>query len=288
MVGSVAVTARGQPAEGSLPSCEQVLPPDLRAICERGTLRFARYGGERPPFFTRRDGQWVGFDVDLARDMARRMGLRYVEDATAQSFDEVVDKVAAGEADIALSKLSATLERALRVRFSRPYLTVYQALLVNRLAAPRAHDPFRDLNAPKYTIGALDGSAYVGYARTNLPRAQVRPYDDFAAMMTDVVKGDLYAVLMDSARAHTWRRDNTERLIQVRTTIDKSRKDPLAIAVAWEDTHLLAWVNLYLETIRGDGTAERLYGKWFVDASAAPEIAADGDEGAPETAGDRP
>ena len=228
-------------------------------------LRFARYGGERPPFFSREGDEWVGFDVDLARDMASRMGVRYEEDASAKSFDEVVDRVASGDADIALSKLSATLERALRVRFSRPYLTVYQALLVNRLAAPRAADPFRDLNAAKYSIGALDGSAYVGYARTILPRAETRPYSDFDAMMADVVKGDLYAVLMDSARANTWRRANTDQLIQVRTTIDKTRKDPLAIAVAWENTHLLAWVDLYLETIRGDGTAERLYEKWFTN-----------------------
>jgi len=262
-------------ADSSLPSCQHVLPPDLQQICQRGVLRFARYGGERPPFFTRQGNEWVGFDVDLARDMARRMGVRYEENATAQSFDEVVDRVADGGADIALSKLSATLDRALRVRFSRPYLTVYQALLVNRLAAPRANDPFRDLNEAKYSIGALDGSAYVGYARTNLPRADTRPYTDFEAMMTDVLKGDLYAVLMDSARADTWRRANTERLIQVRTTIDKTRKDPLAIAVAWENTHLLAWINLYLETIRGDGTAEQLYEKWFANHEPKAEAPVD-------------
>ncbi len=271
-----AAPAPGQlPASPSLASCDRVLPPDLQRICERGVLRFARYGGERPPFFGRTTGGWVGFDVDLARDMAARMGVRYEESTSARSFDEVVDQVASGGADIALSKLSATLERALRVRFSRPYLTVYQALLVNRLAAPRATDPFRDLNAPKYSIGALAGSAYVGYVRTNLPRAEVRPYTDFDLMMADVVKGNLYAVLMDSARADTWRRANAEQLIQVRTTIDKTRKDPLAIAVAWEHTHLLAWIDLYLETIRADGTAERLYEKWFInrrrDASGPSE-----------------
>ena len=246
-----------------LASCRHILPADLQAICVRGVLRFARYDGDRPPFFFRQGDDWIGFDVELARDMAARMGVRYVENSSAASFDAVVDEVAAGRADLGLSKLSSTLQRALRVRFSQPYLTVYQALLVNRLAAPRANDPFRDLNAPKYTIGALAGSAYVGYVRRNLQLAQPRPYDDFETMMSDVVKGDLYAVLMDSARARTWRRAHPEHLIQVRTTIDKSRKDPLAIAVGWEHTHLLAWVDLYLETIRGDGTAERLYAKWF-------------------------
>jgi len=265
--------ARTEAGSGKDLSCAGVLPPDLKGICQRGVLLVARYEGDRPPFFFRQGDAWVGFDVDVARDIAARMGVRYAEDASAASFDEVIDHIASGRADIAVSKLSSTLERAQRVRFSQPYLTVYQALLVNRIAAPRATDPFRDLNAPKYTIGALAGSAYVGYARRTLPQAQVVPYKDFATMAHDVVRGELYAALMDSARANTWRRANPEHLIQVRTTIDKTRHDPLAIAVGWEDTHLLAWINLYLETIRADGTAERLYQKWFQSPVATDENA---------------
>ena len=222
-----------------------------------------RYGGERPPFFSLKGDATVGFDVDLGRDMAERLGVRYREVAAAESFDAVVDRVADGSADLGLSKLSATLARAQRVRFSRPYLTVYQALLVNRLSAPGGGDPFQALNAPGFTVGALGGTAYVGYVRDSLAAAEVRPYADFDRMMNDVVAGTIDAALMDSARSDTWRRAHSEQLIHVRTTIDRSRSDPLAIAVGWENTHLLAWINLYLERIRSDGTAERLYQKWF-------------------------
>lgn len=249
--------------------CERVLPPDLRRICERGELRIVRFGGERPPFFHQDGDDWVGFDVDLGRDMARRLGVRYREVDAAGSFDEVVDRVADGSADLGLSKLSATLARAQRVRFSRAYLTVYQALLVNRLSDPGGGDPFQALNAPGFEIGALGGTAYVGYAAGTLRRAEVHPYDDFEAMMNDVVSGAIDAALMDSARSDNWRRAHQQELIHVRTTIDRSRSDPLAVAVAWENTHLLAWVNLYLERIRADGTAERFYQKWFSAGSGA-------------------
>ena len=247
------------------PRCDALAPPDLREICDRGELRVVRYGGERPPFFTRQAERWVGFDVDLGRDIAERLGVAYREDATAASFDEVVERVAAGDADLAISKLSATLGRAQRVRFTRPYLTVYQAVMVNRLSAPAGGDPFRELDAPEFEIGALDGSAYVGYARRSFPNARVTPHRDFAAMMTLLVDGGLDAVLMDSARANAWRRGNRQQLIRVRTHVDKSRRDPLAMAVGWRHTHLLAWLNLYLERIEADGTAERLYRRWFLD-----------------------
>jgi len=225
----------------------------------------ARFSGERPPFFFMEDGVWVGFDVDLGQDIAARMGVRYEETVQAVSFDEVVVEIAQGAADIGVSKLSATLDRALQVRFSSPYLTVYQAVVVNRVAVRRAADPFGELNDRRYTVGALAGSAYVGYARASLSNAQVRPHDDFAEMMADVVSGDLHAVLMDSARANTWRRANAEHLIQVRTVVDNTRRDPLAVAISWENPNLLAWVDLYLATIRADGTADRLYQKWFGD-----------------------
>ena len=130
------------PAEPAAVSpCDRLPPADLHRICNRGRLRVARYGGQRPPFFSGGDGGWQGFDVDLAADIARRLGVE-VESKLAASFDEVVDMVAAGDADLAISKLSITLERSQRVRFSKPYMAVYQTLLINRLAAPKQDDPF--------------------------------------------------------------------------------------------------------------------------------------------------
>ena len=274
----LAAAAAGQPPPAAAEAgsrCDRVLPGDLKRVCESGVLRVARYKGERPPFFFERDGQWVGFGVDLGRDIAERLGVRYREDASAESFDAVVDMVAAGEADIGLSKLSSTLERGLRVRFTDPYLTVYQALLVNRLSVPQRGDPFQSLNATGLIVGALDGSSYVGYAESLFGAAEVRPFADFGVMMDEVVDGGIDAALMDSARANTWRRANSERLIQVRTTVDKKRKDPLAIAVGWRDTQLLAWLNLYLRQIKADGTGDALYRRWFTQ-SGSPGARKDG------------
>ncbi len=253
------------PAEQPSASPCDRLPTDLRRICAGGRLRVARYSGQRPPFFSGGDGAWQGFDVDLAADIARRLGVE-VEPKLAASFDGVVDLVAAGDADLAISKLSITLGRSQRVRFSKPYMTVYQTLLINRLAAPKQNDPFTALDRPQVRVGALEGSSYIGYAEREFPAAQVVPHGDFAEMMLDVTENRLEAAFVDSARANTWRRDNPERLIQVRAFVARDRKDLLAFAVNWRDTHLLAWLDLYLDSIRDDGTAERLYRKWFLEA----------------------
>lgn len=260
--------AAAQAPTASPPStpCDRLPPTDLRRICDSGRLVVARYEGHRPPFFSRSPaGGWVGFDVDLARRIAERLGVAY-EARLAASFDEVVDLVAAGEADLGISKLSITLARSQRVRFSEPYMTVYQTLLINRLAAPKQQDPFAALDRPGARIGALGGSSYVDYAKKEFPRARVVEYTEFAPMMEDVAEARLEAAFVDSARANTWRQSNPERLIQVRAFVARNRKDRLAFAVNWRDTHLLAWLNLYLESIRTDGSAARLFRYWFAGA----------------------
>ncbi len=53
----------------------------------------------------------------------------------------------------------------------------------------------------------------------------------------------------------------------MRAYVARDRKDFLAFAVHWQDTHLLAWLDLYLDAIRDDGGAERLYRKWFGESA---------------------
>ena len=258
-----------QEQEATAAPCDRLPPTDLRRICDSGKLVVARYEGERPPFFFRSAaGEWSGFDVDLARQIAERLGVAY-QPRLAASFDGVVDLVAAGEADVGISKLSITLARSQRVRFTSPYMTVYQTLLINRLAAPKQEDPFAALDRPAARIGALEGSSYVGYAESEFPAARVLGYEEFARMMVDVAESRLDAAFVDSARANTWRRNNPERLIQVRAFVARDRKDLLAFAVNWRDTHLLAWLDLYLDSIRSDGSAERVYRRWFVEPAPA-------------------
>ncbi len=260
---------RAQEPELVAALCDHLPPVDLRRICESGHLRVARYDGERPPFFSQQGGGirsdtlvWVGFDVDLARDIAKRLGVR-ARHVPAASFDHVVELVATGQADVGISKLSITLRRSQRVRFSKPYMTVYQTLLINRLSAPKQQDPFVFLNRSNARVGALEGSSYIGYAGKEFPAAEVAPYDDFQGMLLDVEENRLDAAFVDSARANTWRQENPERLINVRAFIARDRKDQLAVAVNWQDTHLLAWLDLYLDSIREDGSAQQLYDRWF-------------------------
>jgi polar amino acid transport system substrate-binding protein len=238
------------------------LPPDIARIIGRGELRVAMYKDDVPPFFMRgADSRLDGLDVALARDIAARLGVevRFLRDA--DTFDGLVDRVAQGEADVVISLLSRTLPRALRVRFSHPYTQLYQALLINRLRTARLHlkpDPATALNRPDVRIGAVAGSSYVGFAREGFPEAELVRYDDWDQAVERLLAGDVHALLYDNLEVLDWLKRNPQRSLEVKAAILKKRKDHIAMAVNWRDTHWLAWLNLYLDTLVRSGAMERL------------------------------
>ena len=87
-----------------------------------------------PAFHWRSESSFAGPEIDLAKQIARALGVRIEFLDRAPSFDAVVDDVAQGRADIGISKLSQTYYRLIRVRFSEPYITLSHALLFERAA----------------------------------------------------------------------------------------------------------------------------------------------------------
>jgi len=241
---------------------EEDLPPDIARILNRGKLIVALHKEDVVPFFMRDpEGKLDGLDVSLARDIAGNLGVevRFLRDAA--TYDGLVDQVARGEADVAISLLSRTLRRALRVSFTRPYAELHQALLINRLRTARLRpqsEPAAALDQPGIRIGTIAGSAYMGFAVEGFPRAEVVGYPSWQQAVDDLLAGNLHAVLYDEIEVLSWQQANRSMSLYVKTVVLRKRKDHIAMAVNWRDTHWLGWLNLYLDTIRETGALERL------------------------------
>ena len=178
---------------------------DSHTIIARGTIRVAITKFDLPAFHWRgARGDLSGPEIELARVIGRlmRVGVVFIDDC--ETYDAVIDAVASGRADIGLSKLSQTPNRVLRVRFSRPYLTLRQALLFDRTfvgqkAGGRAPD--ETLRKFSGTLGVTSNSEYADFARRNFPIASItefRTWDDsvesLANSRVDAVYGDEFEV----------------------------------------------------------------------------------------------
>lgn len=249
----------------SLKSYAEGIPPDLERIIKQGKLTVALYKYDIPPFFMKdKQGQLVGYDISIANDLGKRLGIPVVFDREASSYDEVIDRVATGKADIGISLLSQTLPRALKVSFSKPYLVLDKILIVNRLKAAQLEietDPLKQLarlNDKSIKLAVLANSSYVEFAKQRFPNATLVPYNHIADAVTDLESGKIFGIFFDKLQIQNLLSKNPEAALYFKTLTFQGETDPIAIAVPWRDIYLLNWINLYVDTILSDGTLANL------------------------------
>jgi len=144
-----------------------------------------------------KDGKLIGLSVDVARKLARDIGVE-VEFHPVE-FPYLISDLLADRYDIIVSGYSIVAARALQVNFSAPYYETDVTLAVN-IKTGGSFKTLADFNKATLTVGALQGTTAEEMTATLLPDAQFRPYTSDGALFDDLVKGKLDAAVADSPR----------------------------------------------------------------------------------------
>lgn len=243
--GSPVVTSTGlvQMPDGRL------LAPEFARIYERGELVVAVLKVDQPPFFQERDGQLLGLDIDLARELAQKLNVRLRFNRDATTFDGVVSLLAQGKADMAVSKLSRTLPRTQIISFSTPYLRLNRALLLNRVkfAQLARGRPVPDvIRAYDSSIGVVGNSSYSEYVTSNFPKAFVTRYPTWDSALKALDAGQVTAVYRDEFEVKRVLKADPTAALRLRVVTLHDLEDTLGIAVNVSAPALLAFVNQFL------------------------------------------
>jgi len=245
---------------------EYKTPPDIARIHERGKIVVAVLGVDQPPFFYKsKERVLKGFDIWLAQEIAKSLGVRLVFDRSAKAFNDLVTIIANRKADIVISKLSRTLARAQIVKFTNPYITLRQALLINRLRlAERTSesDIDRFIRDFRGRLGVVANSSYEAYAQRNFPNAEIVTYDNWNRVVKAVMKGDVLAAYRDELEIKKIIKSNPQISLRLKTVLLTDTEDNIAMAVNAQDVQLLYWLNLKLESLKIDYTADSLLNKY--------------------------
>jgi polar amino acid transport system substrate-binding protein len=242
------------------------IPPDMNAILKRKQLVVAMTTTDQPPFyFINKAGELVGFDVDIAKAMGKELNVGLVFNREAKSFNEVVSLVASGKADLAISKLSRTLDRARYVRFSTPYIILHQGLLINRvqLAQRTSEEESKTyIRGLVGKIGVIQKSSYVNYAKENFPKAQVVEFPTWNETIEAVTSGKILAAYRDELEIRKVFDSLPNSAIALKPMYFTDLTDPIAIAVGYKNTQLLSWVNTFLEMKSYHATSKELIAQY--------------------------
>jgi len=239
-------------------------PPDIQKIKERGRIVVAQYRGVQKGFFEYRpeDAPFsessyvsnglriIGIDIVRATRIAEVLGVELMLDRNCPDYDTVCERVALGKADVGISKLSITLERAQYVRFTIPYARLSISLLVDRLYESRARPKgriIRHCQEKRVRIGVLKRSAIQDYQVQAFPKSESVEYDTLEDEIEAILRGDIHVAMDDSAEI-LWRlKARPELSLRLRAVEIPDLTDVIAVAVSPESPNLLALMNLMME-----------------------------------------
>lgn len=153
-----------------------------------------------PPFeWTDKNGQFVGFDLDVMRIIAILKG--YKVDIQNLLFDSIIPAVIAGKCDIGASGFTITAERAKQVDFSDPYWESNQSVLVRTDSGLNIITAFKEGNK----IGAQRGTTGAAWVEDNIIKqgikVELKLYDTYPLAEQDLINKQIQAVVEDEPAA---------------------------------------------------------------------------------------
>ena len=221
-----------------------------------------------PPFESVKNGDEVGFDIDLAEAVGKELGLE-VEWVRAD-FDTIFSSVAAEKFDMVAAASTITKERQQTVDFSDPYYNARQGLTINTKETPdiKSTDDLGEGDV----IGVQKGTTGASYASDNLKSqgAEVKTFTAAPDAFTDLEAGNVTAIINDEPSSAEEVKSRPG--LEVVQSIDTDEN--YGFAFSKENPDLTFAVNDALKAVIADGTYEEIFKKYFPGVEVPEEFRA--------------
>ena len=213
------------------------------------------------PFEFVENGEPVGFDIDLMREVGRRAG--FTPEFQNVTFDGIVPGLGNNLYDAAISAMTITPEREESIDFSAPYINADQSLLVLADSDIRSVDDLVGtvVGVQLGTTGAAQAEEYQAAGQIG----EVRTFDTIEDAFGALENGQVDAVINDLPVSQA-RAAQSDGRLEIVETIPTGEQYGIAFPTGSE---LIEPTNQALEQIKQDGTYAEIYEKWF---GAPPEV----------------
>jgi polar amino acid transport system substrate-binding protein len=245
---------------GPAPAAER--PSTLDRIVATKVLRVGMNPGYAPFEMVDVDGHMIGFDVDVARYVAKEMGNGVQAEFVKSDWDPIIANLNAGKFDVIMSGMTRTPERALRCSFTDPYFETGQALLVNRAKwKPSPKLGVADFDRPGVVVATRLGTTGEIAARKFFKKAAIKTMESESDAALEVDAGRADVMVYDKPFVAIRAQESPERTFAI---LEPFTKEYLAMAVRRGDTEFRDWLDLTIFELRASGTWDSLYQSWFV------------------------
>lgn len=210
------------------------------------------------PFEFERDGQYVGFDIDLWAAVAEELGREY--QLRPMDFNGLIPALQAGSIDVAMAGMTIKAERERNVDFSYPY---YQAGLQLMVGADADDiDGIDELDGR--VVATRLGTTSADFAKGRTPATDVTLFPNIDGAYLELRSGGADAVLFDSPAVQHYAATDGKGQVQVVGPLYEGQAYGFAFP---QGSALREPVDIALLTLMEDGRYDALHDKWFGGAA---------------------
>jgi len=214
-----------------------------------------------------RNGELIGYELDVGRKLAEDMGVEVEFVPTA--WDGIIPALVAGTFDVIISGMSVTAQRNLTVNFTDPYAYSGLAILANREMT--AGMTIEDLNSPDVTFAVRRGATPAVVVAENFPRAQVLQFDEDGASTQEVLNGNAHATMAAQPTPNREAGRNPETLVVMQGELYDPRGE--AFALRKGDPDAVNYFNNWIAQQWRSGWLEARHNYWFASEDWADQVA---------------
>ena len=241
----------------ALPTFTPAADGSLQAVKTKGKLVLGLDDSFPPMGFRNDDNQIVGYDIDLAREVAKRLGVQLVPQPIDWNAKE--QELNTGKIDCIWNGFTITDERKQAMAFTKPYLRNAQVVVVKKGSA---YGTLASLKGKK--VGLQAGSSAAGALEAAKDfRASLKEVVEFKDNLTalmDLEARGVDAVVMDLIVAE----DNIKRSGKAYAILKESlAPEVFGVGFRKGDLALRDAVQGALEGMRKDGTLAKVTTRWF-------------------------
>jgi len=211
-----------------------------------------------PPMGFRNDkNELVGFDIDLAKEAGKRLGVEVTFKPIDWNAKEA--ELNGKRIDVLWNGLTITEERKANILFTKPYLENRQIIIVTDKSPITTK---AQLNGK--VVGVQEGSSAVDAVEKDAATAksikELKKFGDNVAALMDLSAGRLDALVVDEivGRYYTTKKPGEYRVLE-----DNFGTEDYGVGTRKDDTELAAKLDKALDDMKADGAAARISTDWF-------------------------
>ena len=226
-------------------------------VVDRGVMRVG-VSSFVPWTMLDKNGEYIGFEVDVAKRLARDLGVDI--QLVPTKFSGIIPALLADKFDIIVGSVSVTPERNLKGNFSIPYDYAAIEAVANRQKTAGLKFP-ADYDRPEVIIAVRSGSTPALVAKKIFPNATIRAFDDEAPAVQDVISGRSHLMLSSAPLPAFESLKNPDVLYQ--PTTEALSRQPVGFVIRKGDVDSLNVLDNWIRMAEEEGWLKDRRDYWF-------------------------